>query len=152
RGRYTVVGVAPEGFRGASVLGADIWGPLSLQEQWIQERQFLTDPDLSWLEVAGRLQPGATLASARADLAVIAARLDSPSPGRQTTVLVDRATLMNNPEGRGPVLGVGAVILVAVSLVLVIACANLANLLLARAVGRQKEIAVRLAVGASRGR
>ena len=107
---------------------------------------------MSWLEVAGRLKPGVSLANARADLAVIAAGVDRQNPGRKTTLLVDTATFMNNPEGRGPVLGVGAMILAAVSLVLVIACANLANLLLARAVGRKKEIAVRLAVGASRWR
>ncbi len=107
---------------------------------------------MSWLEVAGRLKPGVSLAAARADLAVIAAGVDRQNPGRKTTLVVDTATFMNNPEGRGPVLGVGAVILAAVSLVLVIACANLANLLLARAVGRRKEIAVRLAVGASRWR
>jgi predicted permease len=152
RGSFTIVGVAPEGFSGASFIGADVWAPFSVQEQWMQGRKFLADANLSWLEVAGRLKPGVTLAAARADLAVIAAAVDRQNPGRRTTLLVDRATLMNNPEGRVPVLGVGAVILAAVSLVLVIACANLANLLLARAVGRQKEIAVRLAVGASRWR
>ena len=152
RGNYTVVGVAPEGFSGASFIGSDVWAPLSVQEQWSQGHNFLADANMSWLEVTGRLKPGVTLAAARADLAVIAAGVDRQNPGRRTTLMVDRATLMNNPEGRGPVLGVGAVILAAVSLVLVIACANLANLLLARAMGRQKEIAVRLAVGASRWR
>ncbi len=152
RGSFTVVGVAPEGFSGASIIGADVWAPLSVQEQWMQGRNFLADANMSWLEVAGRLKPGVTLAAARANLAVIAAGADREHPGRKTTLLVDKATFMNNPEGRGPVLGVGALILAAVSLVLVIACANLANLLLARAVGRQKEIAVRLAVGASRWR
>jgi macrolide transport system ATP-binding/permease protein len=152
RGTFTVVGVAPEGFRGASILGGDVWAPLSVQEQWMQGRNFLADANMSWLEATGRLKPGVSLAAARADLAVIAAGVDRQNPGRRTTLLVDAATLMNNPEGRGPVLGVGALILAAVSLVLVIACANLANLLLARAVSRQKEIAVRLAIGASRWR
>ena len=152
RSAFTVVGVAPEGFGGASMTAGDVWAPLSVQEQWIQNQHLLADANLSWLEVAGRLKPGVTLAAARADMAVIAAGVDRQTPGRKTTLLVDPATLMNNPEGRGPVLGAGAVILAAVSLVLVIACANLANLLLARAVGRQKEIAVRLAVGASRWR
>jgi predicted permease len=152
RAAFTVVGVAPEGFSGASIVGADIWGPLSAHEQFFPDRKFLTDADLSWLEVVGRLKPGATLDATRADLAVIAAGIDRQSPGRKTTLLVDTATFMNNPDGRAPVLGVGGVILAAVSLVLVVACANLANLLLARAVGRQKEMAVRLAVGASRWR
>ena len=152
RATFTVIGVAPQGFSGASIQGGDLWAPLSAQEQFFPDRKFLSDENMSWLEVIGRLKPGATLSQARANLAVIAAALDRPYPGRTTTVLVDRATFMNNPEGRGPVLSVGAVILGAVSLVLLVACANLANLLLARAVGRQKEIAVRLAVGASRWR
>ncbi len=152
RGNYTIVGVAPEGFSGASLEGAEVWAPFSVHEQWNQGRNYLADANMSWLEVAGRLKPGVSLAAARADLAVIAAGVDRQNPGRKTTLVVDTATFMNNPEGRGPVLGVGAVILAAVSLVLVIACANLANLLLARAVGRRKEIAVRLAVGASRWR
>ncbi len=153
RGNYTIVGVAPEGFSGASLEGAEVWAPFSVHEQWNQGRgNYLTDANMSWLEVVGRLKPGVSLAAARADLAVIAAGVDRQNPGRKTTLVVDTATFMNNPEGRGPVLGVGAVILAAVSLVLVIACANLANLLLARAVGRRKEIAVRLAVGASRWR
>ena len=152
RGNFTVVGVAPEGFVGASILGADVWAPFSVHEQWNQGKNYFPDANMSWLEVAGRLKPGVSLANARADLAVIAAGVDRQNPGRKTTLLVDTATFMNNPEGRGPVLGVGAMILAAVSLVLVIACANLANLLLARAVGRKKEIAVRLAVGASRWR
>ena len=152
RNTFTIVGVAPEGFSGASMLGAEVWAPISMQEQWIQGRDYLTSANLSWLEIAGRLKPDATLAQAKADLAVIAARMDQQAPGRRTTLLIDKATLMNNPEGRTPVLAVGAVVLIAVSLVLLIACANLANFLLARAAIRRKEIAVRLAVGASRGR
>lgn len=97
---FTIVGIAPEGFRGASFVSTDLWGPISMQEQFVPNRQFLNDPVLSWLEVAGRLKPGVNLAQARADLAVVAARIDQQSPPRTTTIFVDRATLMNNPRQR----------------------------------------------------
>lgn len=152
RASFTIVGVAPAGFSGANIVGADVWGPFSVQERWMQGRKYFADASMSWLEAVGRLKPGVTVATARAGLRVVAARLDREAPGRKTTLLVDTATLMNNPEGRVPVLSVGAMILAAVSLVLLIACANLANLLLARGMGRRKELAVRIAVGAPRGR
>ena len=152
RAPFVIIGVAPSGFRGASVIGSDVWAPLTAQEQFMPDRKFLADANLSWLEVTGRLKPGVTLAAVRADMAVIAATLDRQDPGRTTTLAIDTATFMNNPEGRVPVLAVGGLILAAVSLVLVVACANLANLLLARALSRRREIAVRLAVGASRWR
>jgi hypothetical protein len=151
RNRYTIVGIAPEGFSGGSMLGGEVLAPISVREQRIAGLGFRTKENLSWLEMAGRLKPGTSLAQARADLAVIAAGIDRQAPGRNTALSVDRATLLDNPEGRTPVLAVGAVLLAAVSLVLLIACANLANFLLARAAVRRREIAVRLAVGASRG-
>ena len=150
---FTVVGVAPRGYAGSSLFTADMWAPLTMVDAWKPGKSdFLNATDLSWLEVSGRLKPGVSLPRARADLAVIASRIDQAQPGKKTTLSVDRATFMNNPEMRLPVLGVGAVVLAAVSLVLLIACANLANLLLARAAVRRKEIAVRLAVGATRAR
>jgi putative ABC transport system permease protein len=150
--KFTIVGVAPAGFNGASLFASDVWAPLSMQAQWIPGREFLNDANLSWLQLIGRLKPGVSLAEARADLAVIAKRIDQQNPPRTTILQVDRAALMNLPQGKTVVLGAGAVVLAAVSLVLLIACANLANLLIARAAARQKEIGMRLALGATRQR
>src|SRR5215831_1465701 len=149
---FTIVGVGPAGFTGASLMSSDVWAPVSMQEQWIPGRVFLNDANLSWLQLIGRQRSGISMAQARADLAVIASRIDQQNPPRVTTLHVDRATLMNIPQGQTILMTAGAVVLVAVSLVLLIACANLANLLVARAATRHKEIGIRLALGATRRR
>ncbi|HLJ13474.1 MAG TPA: ABC transporter permease [Bryobacteraceae bacterium] len=149
---FTVVGVAQPAFHGTEAAYSYFWVPFTAEPVLAARNgaKVYGNANMSWLSLIGKLKPGEAMAHVRADLAVIAARIDRQYPGRSTTLAIDTATFASLPEARGIVMGVGAVILTAVAMVLLIVCANLANLLLARAVGRQKEIAIRLAVGATR--
>jgi macrolide transport system ATP-binding/permease protein len=153
RARFMVIGIAPAGFGGTEPVPSAFWAPVTMQhalDALEPDRDVLSDDNMSWLAVLGRMQSGVSLAQVRADLGVIAARLDQQHPGRTTTLAIHAATFLGRPEERNIVFTIGGVILVAVGLVLLIACANVANLLLARASARQKEISIRLSIGASR--
>jgi predicted permease len=149
---FTVIGIAPPHFTGTDVIPTAFWAPITMQRALDSGRDYLGDNNLSWLAMLGRLQPGVTMAQVRADLSVIAGRIDQLYPGRTTSLLISTATFFGRPAEREILVPVASVILTAFGLVLLIACANVSNLLLARASVRHKEIALRLSIGASRWR
>ena len=149
---HTIVGVAPEGFYGTFVGYAfRFWVPMSMQPQFDAGVYKLEDRGARWIEGYVRLKRGVTIEQAQAELSSIAARLEADYPrtnrGRGLRLFPLWQTPFNNAGALLPTLATALVVVVAV---LVIACANVGNLLLVRALGRQQEMTVRLALGAGR--
>ena len=152
RTAFTVIGIAPPGFGGTEPIPSAFWAPVTMQAALEPDRDFLGDANVSWLSLLGRIKPGVSMGQVKADLNVIADSIDERHAGRKTSLAIRTATFLGRPEEHKLVLGAAAVILAGFGLVLLIACANVANLMLARATARQREIAIRLSVGAGRWR
>lgn len=147
RHRFTVVGVVPARFQG---LDAGVWLPWTVQPLFSGQNLF-HQSGVPWLAVVGRLKSGYSRATARAEVSVIARQQDRLHPGRKTTLYVTNGSASEQPNVRG----LGWVVLLwmsTVTLVLLIACTNVMTLLLSRAASRRREIAIRLCMGAGRGR
>ncbi|HEV2686902.1 MAG TPA: ABC transporter permease, partial [Bryobacteraceae bacterium] len=153
---FTIVGVTEKGFRGTIVsLPLDLWVPLRTQPRMIPglSNTILENRAAGWLMLFGRLKGSASVRQADAEIKTIAAQLAQAYPvtnGKRTAAAA--AGVGMYPDDRAEVSGLLALLSGAVALLLLIACANVAGMLLVRAMGRTREIAIRLAAGATRKR
>src|SRR5437764_4127737 len=160
---FTIVGITPKGFAGTlQILSPEVWLPISVYDQVANDfgsKSKITMDDRSGtqLRIIGRLKPGMTAAAAKPALEGLAINLEKAYPVEQKnqtfiTAPVSRIAVSTNPTAASGVKSIAPLLLGMAVVVLLVACLNLANMLLARGTTRRKEIAIRLALGGSRWR
>lgn len=156
----TIIGVTPRDFEGeVSGETEDLWVPMSMQSQLVPGKEWAEDPQVSWLQVMGRLQPGVTIKQAEPQLNVKIQQLADGAFGAHLTkedrddFKKQHLAVVSGERGfswaRDTFARPMVLLMVIVGLVLVMACTNISNMLLARSSSRSREIALRLAIGAS---
>ena len=159
---FTIIGITPEKFTSTiPVYAPDVWVPLMMQEQVMPASRRLSARNAEWLYMTGRLKPNVSVEEAQGNMSLLTGNLAAAYPDmnrREGEPERNRSGVELSPVGSFPrderiaLIGFLGLMLAVVSLVLLIACANLTSLLLTRATARRREIAVRLALGASRWR
>jgi predicted permease len=147
---FTVVGVAPSLNLHGRNDHPDVWVPYTMLGQLRPSDEFFADPRAQWLSVMGRRRPGHSLAQVEQELRAIARRGDEDVPGRQTSLIVTDGAMINDPDVRQRAAVLIAMTLGTTTVLLLLACVNVTTLLLSRSAARQREIAVRLSLGAGR--
>src|SRR5262252_6434745 len=160
---FTIVGITPKGFVGTmTILSPEVWLPMSVYDQVANDfnsdnKPTIDDRKGTQVRIMGRLKPGMTAAAAKPALQGLAANLEKAYPVEQKnqtfmTAPVSRNSISNNPTAESGIKVIAPLLLGMAAVVLLVACLNLANMLLARGTARRKEIAIRLALGGSRWR